>query len=185
MRGCLVLQVVLVLLLVVDLPIEGLENKDMIHMSPLITRTKRGIYQGTLARDLTGKTLDDILIFGLVKTTEELSATTEDDKTAALIEAVKDNSVHSSSDLQSWAFYGDGQSVTSLAGISFFLESRQLKSAEELQQMSFQHQYDVMVLQMARYDKEELTLRNMTVLDLVIREILSYNLTQTILFRLG
>ena len=94
----------------------------------------------------------------------------DDEKKATLIEAASNNSVHSNSDLQSWVYSEDGQSVTSLAIISYFLKSRGLKTESELQQMSFLHQYDVMVLQVAsRYGGEEEVLRNMTVVHLVKR----------------
>ena len=94
----------------------------------------------------------------------------DDEKKATLIEAASNNSVHSNLDLQSWVYAEDGQSVTSLAIISYFLKSRGLKTEAELQQMSFLHQYDVMVLQVAnRHEGEEEVLRNMTVVHLVKR----------------
>ena len=127
-------------------------------------RDKRSVYQGVLLKDLSGDSVDEILEFVSTKTDMEISDMADDEKKAALIEAASNNSLHSNSDLQSWVYAEDGQSVASLAIISYFLKSRGLKTEAELQQMSFLHQYDVMVLQVAsRYEGDEKELRNMTV----------------------
>ena len=166
-----VCQVIFISIILAELSIHKSKYEQMNNTPPAITRDKRSIYQGASVKDLSGGSMDNIFIFGSVKTTEELSAMTEDDKKAAMIDIVSDNSVHSQTDLQSWTFEGDGQSVASLAMISFFLKSRGLKTSGQLQQMSFQDQYDELVLQMvSTYGQVEDMLRQMTVLDLVIRK---------------
>ena len=133
-------------------------------------RDKRSVYQGVLVKDLSGDSVDEILEFVSTKTDMEITEMADDEKKAALIEAASNNSVHSNVDLESWVYAEDGQSVASLAIISYFLKSRGLKTEAELQQMSFLHQYDVMVLQVAsRYEGVEKVLRNITVVHLVKR----------------
>ena len=138
--------------------------------TPAIHRDKRSVYQGVLVKDLSGGSVDEILEFVSTETDMEISDMADDEKKATLIEAASNNSVHSNSDLQSWVYEEDRQSVTSRAIISHFLKSRGLKAEAELKQMSFLHQYDVMVLQVTnRYEGEEEVLRNMTVVHLVKR----------------
>ena len=138
--------------------------------TPVIHRDKRSVYQGVLVNDLAGESVDEILEFISTKTDMEITDMADDEKKATLIEAASNNSVHSNIDLQSWVYEEDGQRFTSLAIISYFIKSRGLKTEADLQQMSFLHQYDVMVLQVAsRYEGEEEVLRNMTVVHLVKR----------------
>ena len=127
------------------------------------------MYQGKDNKDLSGS-LEEILEFVTTKTMSEVSSMSEFLKGATIIDVATQNSLHSNSVLETWELEGDGESVASLAAISHFLQSRGLKTEEELKQMSFSHQYDVMVLQVAsKYGLQEDSLRSITVVELVKR----------------
>ena len=133
-------------------------------------REERSVYQGRVNKDLSGGSLNQILEFITPKTMVEISSMSQFMKRATIIDFATQNSVHSNSNLQTWQLEGDDQSVASLAAISYFLTSRGLKTVNQVNQMTFSHQYDVMVLQVAsKYGMQEEVLRNMTVVEMVER----------------
>ena len=133
-------------------------------------RDERSVYQGKSNKDLSGGSFDQILEFISPKTMSEISSMSQFLKRATIIDFASQNSVHSNSNLQTWQLEGDDQSVASLAAISYFLTSRGLKTVNQVKQMTFSHQYDVLVLQVAsKYDMKEEVLRNMTVVEMVKR----------------
>ena len=133
-------------------------------------RDRRSIYQGELLRDLTGGSVPEIISFISSYNSTEISNMNDDEKREKILDVASGKSVHSNFDLQYWEFNTSCRSLVGLALTSSFLESRGLKTEAELRQMSFLHQYDVLVLQMVNlYHVDEDLMRNLTVVELVMK----------------